>query len=242
MSTAVESPLHSYLPEAPRLPTAGNADRWSARARHAEPRHAEPRHADRELSFDELIAPHVGKILRTTYRITRNHGDAEDARQDCLLQALLHFEDFDGRAAFSTWLTRIAINSSLMILRKRKSSRTVSLDGASDSDESNSFQEVKDPAPDAEERYLQKERETTVRDAISALRPNLRIVVELTHLGERSMRETAEIAGVSVAAAKTRLFHARNALRKSRKLSRFRETNVDNPQGMRRPSARGRSL
>ena len=232
MSTAVESPLYSYLPEVPLLPSVGNTDAWSAEARHA----------DRELSFEELIAPHIGKILRTTYRITRNHGDAEDARQDCLLQALLHFQDFDGRAAFSTWLTRIAINSSLMILRKRKSARTVSLDGASESDESNTFQEVRDPAPDAEARYLQKERETTVREAVNALRPNLRIIVELAHLGERSMSETADIAGVSVAAAKTRLFHARNALRKSRKLSRFRETNVENTPGVTRSSARGRSL
>src|ERR1700738_161390 len=140
MSTAVESPLHSYLPE---VSFAGNTGPWGPKARpnrrQSEAGQTESRHADRELSFDELIAPHVGKILRTTYRITRNHGDAEDARQDCLLQALLHFQDFDGRAAFSTWLTRIAINSSLMILRKRKSARTVSLDGASDSEEPNPF-------------------------------------------------------------------------------------------------------
>ena len=68
-----------------------------------------------------------------------------------------------------------------------------------------------------EERHLQKERETTLRHAINALRPSLRSVVELGHLGERSMRETAEIIGVSVSAAKARLFHARKALRKDRK-------------------------
>ncbi len=213
MSAAAESPLHRYSPEVPLLRTVRNRHRWRAEASHAE-------HA---LSFDELIAPHVEKIFRTAYRITRNRGEAEDAMQDALLQALLHFEDFDGRSAFGTWLTRIAINSSLMILRKRKNARTVSLDGASDSEESKAFQEVRDPAPDAEERYLQKERETTLRDAINALRPSLRSVVELGHLGERSMRETAEIISVSVSAAKARLFHAREALRKSRKLSRFRD-------------------
>ena len=138
------------------------------------------------------------------------------------MQALVHFEDFDGRAAFATWLTRIAINSALMILRKRKNARTVALDGPGDSEEPKALQETRDPAPDAEQRYLQKERETTLRDAIKELRPSLRSVVELGHLGERSMREIAEIIGVSVCAAKARLFHAREALRNSPKLHRLR--------------------
>jgi len=210
--SAAASPLHRYSPEVPLLRTVRNRHRGLTEATLAE-------HA---LSFDELIAPHAKKIFRTAYRITRNREDAEDAMQDALLQSFLHFEDFDGRAAFGTWLTRIAINSSLMILRKRRNARTVPLDGASDPEDSKAFQEVRDPAPDAEERHLQKERETTLRHAINALRPSLRSVVELGHLGERSMRETAEIIGVSVSAAKARLFHARKALRKSRTLRGFR--------------------
>ena len=137
------------------------------------------------------------------------------------MQALKHFEDFDGRAAFSTWLTRIAINCALMILRKRKNSGTVSLDGPGDSDESNPLEEARDPAPDAEQRYLQQERETALRGAIQELRPCLRSVVELASLGQRPMREVAQIVGVSECAAKSRLFHAREALRKSPKLRRI---------------------
>ena len=212
MSTSVESPLHPCLLKTTFLRSGCN--RYRSRTKASDAEHA--------LGFDALIAPHIEKILRTAYRITRNREDAEDAIQDALLQALLHFEDFDGRSAFGTWLTRIAINCSLMILRKRKNARTVSLDGASDSEESKAFQQVRDPVPDVEERYLQKERETTLRDAINALRPSLRNVVELRHLGERSMPETAEIIGVSVSAAKARLFHAREALRKSRHVRRFR--------------------
>ena len=142
--------------------------------------------------------------------------------QDAFMQAFVHLEDFDGRAAFSTWFTRIAINSALMILRKRKNSRSVSLDGSSDSEESKALQETRDPALDAEQRCLQKERETILRDAIKELRPSLRTVVELGHLGERPMDEIAEIIGVSVCATKARLFHAREALRKSPKLHRLR--------------------
>ena len=89
-------------------------------------------------------------------------------------------------------------------------------------DRSKAFQELRDPTPDAEQRYLQKERDITLRDAINSLRPSLRSVVEVAQLGGLSMRETAEIIGVSVGATKARLFHARAALRKSRKLHRFR--------------------
>jgi RNA polymerase sigma-70 factor (ECF subfamily) len=176
-----------------------------------------PRDVKHVVPFDDLIAPLAQKIFRVAYRITQNREDAEDAMQDAFLLAFAHFEDFDGRAAFATWLTRIAINSSLMILRKQKTARTVSLDAANDSGESQTFAEVKDPAPDAEQRYLQKEREATLRDAINKLRPSLRSVVEVAQLGERSVRETAEIIGVSVGATKARMFHARAALRQVRK-------------------------
>src|ERR1700758_117515 len=66
------------------------------------------------------------KLFCTVVRITRNHEDAEDAVQDAFLSAFLHIQSFDGRSTFSTWLTRIGINSALMILRKRRNSREVS--------------------------------------------------------------------------------------------------------------------
>lgn len=176
----------------------------------------------RESGPEALTTQQTKSIFRAVYRITRNREDAEDAVQDACIQALVHFEDFDGRAAFSSWFTRIAINSALMILRKRKNRRTLSLDDLGDSEESKALQEARDPAPDAEQRYSQKERETTLRDAIRELRPSLRCVIELGHLAERPMQEVAEMIGVSLCATKARLFHAREALRKSAKLRRLR--------------------
>ena len=176
----------------------------------------------RKSGPEELTTEQTERIFRTVYRITKNREDAEDAMQDAFMQAFRHFKDFDGRAAFSTWLTRIAINAALMILRKRKNTRAVSLDGPSDSEESKALQETRDPAPDAEQRCLQNEREATLRDAIKELRPALRRVVELGHLRELPMGEVAETIGISVCAIKARLFHAREALRKSPKLHRLR--------------------
>lgn len=179
---------------------------------------------ERHALFDELTPPRVQKIFRTVYRLTKNREDADDAIQDAFLRALVRLQDFDGRSAFATWFTRIAINCSLMMLRKRKKARTVSLDGAKECEESNAFQQATDPAPDAEKRYLQRERTTALRDAINELRPSLRVAVELRHLAERSIQETAETLAVSLGATKSRLFHARAALRKSPKLRTFRNT------------------
>ena len=71
-------------------------------------------------AFDELCKRHTQRIFRMTHRITRNHEDAEDALQDCLLNAFIHLRSFDGRSRFSTWLTRIAMNAALMKLRKNR--------------------------------------------------------------------------------------------------------------------------
>jgi len=67
------------------------------------------------------------KVSCVTRRIMRNREDAEDAAQECFLNAFVHLKDFDGRSSFSTWLTRIAINSALMILRKRRVSAEIAL-------------------------------------------------------------------------------------------------------------------
>ncbi len=168
--------------------------------------------------FDELAAPHAKRIFRAAYRITRNRQDAEDAVQDALLQAFVHLEHFDGRSTFATWLTRIAINSSLMILRKRRHARAVSLEEAADFEQSKVVQGIRYEGPDAEQQYLKKELKTSLQDAVRTLRPSLRKVVEFGQLEDRSLKETADLLGVTLSAAKARLFHARQLLRRSQKL------------------------
>src|SRR5580704_4133020 len=71
-------------------------------------------------AFLELWTRHSNKAFKTAYRITGNRDDAEDAFQDAWMKAYVHLNTFDGRAQFSTWLTRIATNSSLMILRTKR--------------------------------------------------------------------------------------------------------------------------
>src|SRR5277367_148384 len=72
-------------------------------------------------AFLELWTRHSSRVFKTAYSITRKREDAEDAIQDAWMKAYRHLNTFDGRAKFSTWLTRIAMNSSLMILRRKRS-------------------------------------------------------------------------------------------------------------------------
>src|SRR5882724_10056900 len=71
-------------------------------------------------AFAELWTRHSNTAFKMAYRITGNRDDAEDAIQDAWMKAYMHLNTFDGRAKFSTWLTRIAMNSALMILRRRR--------------------------------------------------------------------------------------------------------------------------
>lgn len=170
------------------------------------------------VAFDVLCQRFAPRILRSVQRITKNREDAEDALQDSLLSAFTHVREFDGRSSFSTWLTRIAINSALMILRKKRTSHEISMDGSADADSKSPSWEMPDRAPNPEKRYAQHEQENILRGAISTLRPTIRKVVELQQLQEHSMKETAAIIGISVPAAKARLFHAKIALRKAPRL------------------------
>lgn len=176
---------------------------------------ARPIEQARRQELENVCRSHTKKIFQVIYRITKNREDAEDALQDALLQAFVHLDKFDGRSAFSTWLTRIAINSALMLLRKRRNSHAFSLDGMDDAEGTEAFLQIPDRAPDPQHQCLEQERENAVREAIQKLRPSLRRVVELQELEECSLKETAKIMSISVPAAKGRLFHAKRALRKS---------------------------
>ena len=162
-------------------------------------------------AFGTLCQPLAPKLIQTARRITRNREDAEDALQNAFLSAFIHIKNFDGRSSFSTWLTRIAINSALMTLRKKRSSREIPI-GSGELGENAVGWDVPDPSANPEKLYAQREKERLLRKAIRKLRPTIRQAVEF-QLRELSMEETAGMTGVSVAAAKGRLFHGRRALR-----------------------------
>jgi RNA polymerase sigma-70 factor (ECF subfamily) len=197
---------------------AGNLEGWSEAKLIAAAKSGDG------AAFGVLCERHAEMILRVTFRITRNREDAEDAVQDSFMSAFVHLTNFDERSRFATWLTRIAINSALGQLRKKRGIREIALDEPSPTPESRPHLELPDRSPNPEENYRIEERREIVGTAIERLRPRSRRVVEVHQLGGFSVKETAKILGISIAAAKARMFHARASLRRMPMLRSVRQS------------------
>ena len=163
-------------------------------------------------AFAELYERHRPGIHRRALGILRNQQDAEDAVQRSFQRAFTNLRRFRGDSTFSTWLTRIAINEALMLLRQRRTN-TLPLESGSDGDYESSAFNLVDKGSTPEEALAAKELRDTVMEAISHLRKSLRTVVLLRELRGLTSVETAQHLGLSVAAVKARAFHARRHLR-----------------------------
>jgi RNA polymerase sigma-70 factor, ECF subfamily len=168
-----------------------------------------------ELGFESLAKRHQRRIFALAFRYTRVREDAEDIVQETLKKAFVHLQKFEGKSSFSTWLTRIAINEALMSLRRRRTLHEVPADDSNGDHGSTLVSDLTDASPDPEATYLQKEKARIVSAAIRHLRPGMRRAVELRELGDLSTQETARRMGLSVAAIKARVFHARKELGKA---------------------------
>jgi len=140
-----------------------------------------------------------------------NDGEAEDVMQDAYVRAYEHLDQFAGRAKFSTWLTRIAIYQAFMLLRRRRKALEVTTKGSGDDVKSVS-ETLVDRSPDPEESCWRRERSELLSTAINHLSPTIRRTVILRDIEERSVKETADILGASIAAVKSRVSRGRQEL------------------------------
>jgi RNA polymerase sigma-70 factor (ECF subfamily) len=163
-------------------------------------------------AFETLFHRYHKKMFNVALSRLQNPEDAEDAVQLTFQQAFVHLKSFQGQSRFSTWLTRIAINEALMLLRKRRPGH-LSIEGHQTVDEESVALEIKDPAITPEEQYGQKELRNVLTGAIDELRPILKTVVNLSEIGELSTSKTAETLGIRIGTVKARTFRARRLLR-----------------------------
>jgi RNA polymerase sigma-70 factor, ECF subfamily len=167
-----------------------------------------------DAHFDSLVQHCNQRVYRLALRITRNHQDAEDARQETFLKAYRHLDQFEGRSRFTTWISRIAINEGLMNLRKRNDSRRVALDEIAETAiEGDALVKLRRPIEDPEVNFTRRQLRGALNAAIAALRPLYRDVFVLRTVEELSTSETAKTLGLTVSTVKTRLRRARIELR-----------------------------
>jgi RNA polymerase sigma-70 factor (ECF subfamily) len=163
-------------------------------------------------AFEILIERYQRRILAVARRFTRIREDGEDIVQQSFQKAFVHLDRFEGKSSFFTWLTRIAINEALMMLRKSRGLREVSIDDLDRNEETALRLEMPDSRPDPESVFLKSEQNRVLSAAMNKLTPKTRKAIELRELGELSLEEAACAMGLSVAAVKARVFHGRRKL------------------------------
>ena len=164
-------------------------------------------------AFGELVKRYDRLMFRVVRPMAENRQDAKDIVQDAFVKAFCHIHLFEGRAAFSTWLVRIAVNEALGRIRRRQRFPIAPLEFLAADNETITELQVPSPAPTPEEVCGQGELRRALTRAIQRLTPRLRAVFVLRDLEGMSARETAEILCITVGTVKARLFRARQRLR-----------------------------
>lgn len=166
-------------------------------------------------AFEILVDRHRRKIFAVALRVTHVREDAEDITQQSCQKAFVHLQKFEAKSSFSTWLTRIAINEALMLLRRVRGRREISIDEERFEPKEAARLEIPDSGPDPEATYLQGEAARILSAAMDKLSPGLRKVIELRELGELSTEEAARQMGISISATKSSVLRGRRKLREA---------------------------
>jgi RNA polymerase sigma-70 factor, ECF subfamily len=161
---------------------------------------------------EQLFTRHTSRLYRTAFALLRNKEDAEDAVQDGLLTAYAKLHSFQGRSAFSTWLTRIVINSALMTRRKKRAHTELSLDEILETQSEQSPLGVIDTRPNPEELCATIEIHTLVEGHVRQLPPALQMAYRHRAMTGLSVTEASHALGIPKSIFKGRVFRARRKL------------------------------
>ena len=167
-----------------------------------------------QTAFVELCRRYGPSLKRRIRRIVRNREDAEDILQDTLISAYKHLAGFRSKSSFHTWITTIATNNSLMLLRKRRNRSETCFGLITDDGKELETLELSDPWPNPEQVCAKREASHRLAQAVRILPPGFRVLVERYHHDEDRLVDAANSIGITVAAAKSRLMRARNVLRR----------------------------
>ena len=170
---------------------------------------------ERTLSGDSaayaiLVERFQRKVFRVAIAIVRDEAEADTVTQDTFVQAYLNLAKFQGRAEFETWLTRIAINRSRDVLRRR---RFVSLFVISEDGDEHMIIEPVDDRPDAERQILSSQLRIAINRAEKTLSAQQKVVFRLRHYENLSLEEIATHLGLRAGTVRAHLFRAIHKIR-----------------------------
>jgi RNA polymerase sigma-70 factor (ECF subfamily) len=158
--------------------------------------------------FEILMRRHNERLYRAARAILKDEAEAEDVMQQAYVNAYAHLRQFDGRSAFATWLTRIAVNEAISRARRRARYQVLG------DDEVLPTVSPMRTTPDPEKQAFTHEMRLVLEAAVDALPDGYREVFMLREVEGLSTSETAQSLDVSESVVKTRLLRARAALRR----------------------------
>ena len=167
-------------------------------------------HGDLVL-FELLMRRHNQRVYRAIRSILRDDSESEDVMQEAYVRAFEHLAQFEGRAQFSTWLTRIAVNEALKRLNAR--GKLDPLDQQQYEGEDGTMSEFQSNSPTPEVSASRSEVKDLLEEAILALPYTYRTVIVLRDVEEMSTAETAEVLSLTDTNVKVRLHRAHELLR-----------------------------
>jgi RNA polymerase sigma-70 factor (ECF subfamily) len=165
-------------------------------------------------AFELLVSRHEGPLYATAWHLTHNHHDAQDVVQSAFLSAMEHLSSFRQDASFSTWVTRIAINFALKLLRGRRQHPAVALEAPDEDGQAVPVPEyIADWKNDPAQTVQRRELRAILDDAVAQLPEGQRLVFVLRDVQGLSVRQTAQALDLTESNVKVRLLRARLALR-----------------------------
>ena len=159
--------------------------------------------------FEVLMRRYNQRVYRLARAVLRNDSEAEDVAQEAWVRAYTHLDQFAGRAAFSTWLSRIALHEAWARVRRGKRLEAIEPDPES----AGRPMRQTSADPDPEGVVLGREMRSLLEEVVEALPESYRTVFVLRQIEELSTAETAECLELSEETVKTRLHRARATLR-----------------------------
>jgi len=159
-------------------------------------------------ALEELFRRHWGVAHRVAFRLLGHEQDAQDATQECMIKALSHLGDFDGRSGFRTWLLKIVTNAAYDAGRKRKRRPTLGL-GSPDGEAGGIEPATEDdPARDLRRRDLRK----TLDAALDRISPKQRQTFVLFAEAGLSYEEIAQVQDIPIGTVMSQIYYARKKL------------------------------
>jgi RNA polymerase sigma-70 factor (ECF subfamily) len=165
-------------------------------------------------AFEQLVSRYDRKLFRIAYNIVHNAADAQDVVQNTFIKVFQNIGRFQSHSKFSTWLYRIAVNQSLMEVRKQRTSPAlVDLAWDADGEKDRLPIDFSDWRPNPEQQYTESELRDLLTRLLQELRPALRVVFIMHDIEGQPLQEVADALDLTLSAVKTRSLRARFHIR-----------------------------